>query len=266
MGKHCFFRKNQKKSKKIKTFFQKPIAFLKKMWYNNQVARTWPLSQAAKTSPSHGEGMGSIPVGVTKKENIRTCSDVFFLSKPQAWYGITRQRAWNRRRRMASSKMHFLRLDSIRDCVAIPYGSTSRFHTRLRLDFIHAFGVIWMRKENDMGKNLLLEYSEQLACEIAKLCNTCKIDSNTAYQIKKSSSSVFANISEAQYPQSLADMLSKFEIARKECIETESWLKLILSSESIDEVTFKKYRNLCGRIRRMLTSSCITIENKLKQG
>ena len=133
-------------------------------------------------------------------------------------------------------------------------------------DSIHAFGVILARKVSDMTKNLLLEYSEQLACEIAKLCNEHKIDSNTVYQIKKSSSSVFANISEAQYPQSLADMLSKFEIARKECMETESWLKLIYSSENINEETFKKYRNLCGRIRRMLTSSCITIENKLKQG
>ena len=116
-----------------------------------------------------------------------------------------------------------------------------------------------------MSKNLLLEYSEELACEIAALCNEHKIDSNVAYQIKKSSSSVFANISEAQYPQSLADMLSKFEIARKECIETESWLKLIFSSRSIDEKIFKKYRNLTGRIRRILTSSCITIENKLKK-
>ena len=114
-------------------------------------------------------------------------------------------------------------------------------------------------------KNYLFEYSEILACEVAQLCHNYKIDANTAYQIKKSSSSVFANISEAQYPQSLADMLSKFEIARKECMETESWLKLIFSSGSVDEETFKKYRNLCGRIRRMLTASCITIENKLKQ-
>ena len=117
-----------------------------------------------------------------------------------------------------------------------------------------------------MKKNLLLEYSEKLACEIARLCNDDKIDSNTVYQIKKPSSSVFANISEAQYPQSLADMLSKFEIARKECMETESWLKLMLSSGCIDEMTFMKYRNLCGRVRRMLTSSCITIENRMKQG
>ena len=117
-----------------------------------------------------------------------------------------------------------------------------------------------------MSKNPLLDYSERLACDIVLLCTTNKIDSNTSFQIKKSSSSVFANISEAQYPQSLADMLSKFEIARKECMETESWLKFIFSSGSIDEETFKKYRNLCGRIRRMLTSSCITIENKMKQG
>lgn len=117
-----------------------------------------------------------------------------------------------------------------------------------------------------MAKNLLLEYSEKLACDIAALCKEHKIDSNAIFQIKKSSSSVFANVSEAQYPQSLADMLSKFEIARKECMETEGWLKLIASSGSIDEDTFKKYRNLCGRIRRMLTSSCVTIENKLKRG
>ena len=74
----------------------------------------------------------------------------------------------------------------------------------------------------------------------------------------------FANIAEAQYPQSLADILSKFKIARKECVETESWLKLMFEAEIIDEDTFKSLRNLCGRIRRMLTSSCVTIEKRLK--
>ena len=117
-----------------------------------------------------------------------------------------------------------------------------------------------------MKKNLLMEYGEQLAVSIVKLCNENKFDSNVVFQIKKSSSSVFANITEAQFSQSLADMHSKFEIARKECAETESWLKLLFATEAIDELTFKKLRNLCGRIKRMLTSSCITIENKSKQG
>lgn len=113
-----------------------------------------------------------------------------------------------------------------------------------------------------MKENLLMKYSEQLAVDIECICKGIKHNSNTVFQLKKSSSSVFANISEAQYAQSLADMLSKFKIARKECVETESWLKLLFSVGSIDETTYKKQRNLCGRIRRMLTASCITIENK----
>ena len=93
-----------------------------------------------------------------------------------------------------------------------------------------------------MKYNPLMKYSEQLAFEIESLCKSLehKDNSNAIFQIQKSSSSVFANISEAQYPQSLPDMLSKFKIARKECAETESWLKLLYSSNRIDEETFKK--------------------------
>jgi len=68
-----------------------------------------------------------------------------------------------------------------------------------------------------MKRNLLLEYSEELAIKIAKLCSEYKIDSNTVFQIKKSSSSVFANITEAQYPQSLA---FSFCEAEPTCIKT----------------------------------------------
>ena len=118
-----------------------------------------------------------------------------------------------------------------------------------------------------MNDNPLLKNAEQLAFDIENLCKTLeyKRNSNIIFQIRKSSSSVFANITEAQYPQSLPDMLSKFKIARKECAETESWLKLLFSNNAIDEIAFKKYRNLCGRIQRMLTSSCITIEKKIEQ-
>ena len=118
-----------------------------------------------------------------------------------------------------------------------------------------------------MKGNLLMKYAEQLAVDIELMCQSLlkiKDCSNTISQIRKSSSSVFANITEAQYPQSLPDMLSKLKIARKECFETESWLKLLFSTGFISEEIFKYKRNLCGRIRRMLTSSCITIEKKIK--
>ena len=115
-----------------------------------------------------------------------------------------------------------------------------------------------------MSKNLLMEYADTLATECEKLCKKLKGNSNAVFQLRKSSSSVFANISEAQYPQSLPDMLSKFKIARKECVETESWLKLLFNSGELDEETYKPLRNLCGRIRRLLTSSCLTIEKKMQ--
>ena len=114
-----------------------------------------------------------------------------------------------------------------------------------------------------MSKNYLLIYSEQLATDTELLCQNIKSSSNTLFQIRKSSISVYANIREANYGQSKADMLSKFEIALKECSETEGWLKLLFNTKAIDEISYKKYRNLCGRIRRMLISSCKTLKESL---
>ena len=56
-----------------------------------------------------------------------------------------------------------------------------------------------------MAKNYLLIYSEQLATDIELLCQNIKPSSNTLFQIRKSSSSVYANIREANYGQSKAD-------------------------------------------------------------
>jgi len=115
-----------------------------------------------------------------------------------------------------------------------------------------------------MPKNYLLVYSEQLATDIELICQNIKAPSNTIFQIRKSSSSVYANIREANYGQSKADMLSKFEIALKECSETEGWLQLLFNTSAIDEVLYKKHRNLCGRIRRILISSCKTLKENSK--
>ena len=60
-------------------------------------------------------------------------------------------------------------------------------------------------------------------------------------------------------------MLSKFEIALKECTETEGWLKLLFNTGVINEESFKTHRNLCGRIRRILISSCKTLKETDKK-
>ncbi len=116
---------------------------------------------------------------------------------------------------------------------------------------------------DNVSENYLLIYSEQLATDTELLCQKIKASSNTLFQLRKSSSSVYANIREANYCQSKADMLSKFEIALKKCSETEGWLKLLFNTNAIDEETYKKHRNLCGRIRRMLISSCKTLKESI---
>ena len=63
-----FERKNSRKIKKLK-FFKKSTCILEKMCIlNESTAKSkrqinkWPVGQGVKTSPSHGENTGSIPV------------------------------------------------------------------------------------------------------------------------------------------------------------------------------------------------------------
>ena len=134
----------------------------------------------------------------------------------------------------------------------------------LRIDLLVNLCYNYHKGCDIMPKNYLLVYSEQLATDIELLCENIKAPSNTIFQIRKSSSSVYANIREANYGQSKADMLSKFEITLKECSETEGWLQLLFNTDAINEDTYKKHRNLCGRIRRMLISSCKTLKENSK--
>ena len=76
-------------------------------------------------------------------------------------------------------------------------------------------------------RNYLLEYSEKLAVDIAEMCRTILGENNACFQIKKSSSSIYANIREANYGQSPADMIAKFEIALKEANETVYWFRVL---------------------------------------
>ncbi len=115
-----------------------------------------------------------------------------------------------------------------------------------------------------MSKNYLLIYSEQLATEIELLCQNIKAPSNTLFQIRKSSSSVYANIREANYGQSKADMLSKFEIALKEANETGYWLELLFKTNYISEEEYKSFDSACTSIRVMLISSINTAKENSK--
>ena len=82
------------------------------------------------------------------------------------------------------------------------------------------------------------------------------------YQLLRSGTSVGANIHEAQYAQGTKDFISKFEIALKECKESEYWLALLYKTNSLSENEFKKFQSACIELRRMLVSTVTPLKNK----
>ena len=69
-----------------------------------------------------------------------------------------------------------------------------------------------------------------------------------------------ANKHEAQYAHGTADFISQFEIALKECFESEYWLELLFEAGYLQEEKYKTLKNDCGIIRKMLISTCTTIK------
>ena len=88
------------------------------------------------------------------------------------------------------------------------------------------------------------------------------VESALINQLLRCGTSVGANIHEAQYAQGNKDFISKFEIALKECNESEYWLELLYETNSLSETEFKIFQKECIELRRMLVSSVTTLKNK----
>ena len=109
-----------------------------------------------------------------------------------------------------------------------------------------------------MSENLVLELSMQFAIDIVNLCESLKGKSVLTNQLLRSGTSIGANIHEANYASSRADFIAKMQIALKECYETEYWLELFVKTQIITEEEYKKNKNDCGKIRKLLIASINT--------
>ena len=67
-----------------------------------------------------------------------------------------------------------------------------------------------------------------------------------------------STIHEGNYASSKADFINKFQIAMKECYETEYWLCIFKDSELITENEFSVLFSNCSKIRKILTASITT--------
>ncbi len=113
-----------------------------------------------------------------------------------------------------------------------------------------------------MKENKLVDLSTDFAVKVVKLCETIKGHYSLVNQLERSSTSIGANIHEANYAQSKGDFISKLQIALKECYETEYWIELFVKSDILDRETAKELYNQCGTMRKLLISSINTAKKK----
>ncbi len=116
-----------------------------------------------------------------------------------------------------------------------------------------------------MSESILRDKSKAFAKDIVFLCRKLKQNSVEAAlinQLLRCGTSVGANVHEAQYAQGTKDFISKFEIALKECNESEYWPELLFEVNSLPDQDFKRLKKDCIELRRMLVSSVTTLKNK----
>ena len=105
--------------------------------------------------------------------------------------------------------------------------------------------------------NAVEEKSFAFAVRIVKLCKYLQSTQNEfvlTKQLLRAGTSIGANVAEAQQAQSRADFVSKLNIALKECVETEYWLRLLLATELLEEVQFHSLHSQCLEIKKLLVS------------
>lgn len=101
----------------------------------------------------------------------------------------------------------------------------------------------------------------EFSIAIVKLCDNIKGHRSLIDQVERASTSIGANIHEANYASSKADFIAKLQISLKECYETEYWLELISKTGIVDPLTIKPLIDKCGTIRRLLISSINTAKS-----
>ncbi|MBR0235311.1 MAG: four helix bundle protein [Clostridia bacterium] len=112
-----------------------------------------------------------------------------------------------------------------------------------------------------MADNQLVILSKAFAVDTIRLCeNLRERKKATAIlnQLLRSGTSIGANIHEANYASGKADFINKFQIALKECYETDYWLDIFHAAGILMNEEFTDMYGQCSKIRKLLIASITT--------
>ena len=119
-----------------------------------------------------------------------------------------------------------------------------------------------------MEENLLVSLSKAFAVEMINLCEKLRERKKAAAvinQMLRSGTSIGANIHEANYASSKADFINKFQIALKECYETDYWLAVFHEAGMIADEEHTDLFAQCSKIRKLLIASITTAKKNAEQ-
>ena len=115
--------------------------------------------------------------------------------------------------------------------------------------------------------NLLVEDSFSFAVRIIELGADLEQNRKVRVivpQLVKSGTSIGANIHEANYASSKADFINKFQIALKECYETDYWLGVFCEAGILSKDEYDKAFAQSSKIRKLLIASVTTAKQNLE--
>ena len=99
--------------------------------------------------------------------------------------------------------------------------------------------------------------SFQFAVRIVRLCKHLrgtKKEYTLSKQLLRSGTSIGANVAEAQQAQSRPDFISKLNIALKEAVETNYWLRLLQATDYLTQAEFCSIVSDCRELEKLLTA------------
>lgn len=113
-----------------------------------------------------------------------------------------------------------------------------------------------------------VELSDRLwhfAARIAKVVDALpetRSGRHVAGQLIRCGTSAPPNYDEGRVAESRADFAHKINIALKELVETEGWLKFIVIAELLPEKRVSPVQDECSQLCRILTSSAATAKGR----
>ena len=112
--------------------------------------------------------------------------------------------------------------------------------------------------------NTVEEKSFRFSVRIVKLCKLLQEEKKEyilSKQLIRAGTSIGANVIESQQAQSRADFISKLNIALKEAVETNYWLRLLRATDYLTDAAYESMIADCKELEKLLTAIVKTTRN-----